>query len=332
MPSYAVSESERRTQARLSVQIPVQLQDARQKSVYTATLMDLSWGGALCQTATELPIASEQSIWLRLPWTGKETIDIEAVLLRQKALESNRYMLALRFQRLSIFNQTRLEKLLGQLQGTNEQDTQHAANPLVATLEVQIQTVGEWRGALSEIAKGQLQIASPLTLTAGQSAALQFNGVPTRAQVRLRARVLESIEMPRQRGSLERLYRITLAFEHPLKVLQQWAEWLLNQFVVVDNSTQSSVASAATGIIPARVVLTRTENSALEIGFPETLDYLMTVWGNINAFETIFQRLTFGDLGLNVEWTPEAWAELQFLQDIHDRAYGLSNARLSPWL
>lgn len=326
-------ESERRTQARLSAQVPIQLRVGGESSTRSAILIDLSWGGALCQIPTALPL-SDQPLWLQLPWTPGETIEIEATRLRQKDLENARHLLAVRFQRLSLSNQTRLEKLLGHLQASDSQGLRHQAPTLVATLEVLIQTLDEWRWALGNIAKGQLRISAPTAFTPGQSLGLQFNGVPARARLRLRARVLASDSSPLPGMRAVRSQTLTLEFEHPLDILRQWAEWLLGQ-IPPDSRAPSPPAAdqpqaTRAEAIPARIVMTQGERSALEIVFPEALDYLMIAWGDVSTFETVFRRLILGDTGTAETWTPESWEELQFLQDVHDQVYGMSESRRSP--
>ena len=331
-PRLPTPDSERRTQARLSAQVPIQVRVGGESNVRPATLIDLSWGGALCQMHTALP-PGEPQIRLQLPWTSGETIEIEATRLRQKDLENGRHLLAVRFQRLSLFNQARLEKLLGHLQTGDSQGHPHQAPPLVATLEVLIQTLDEWRWALGDIAKGQLRISAPSAFAPGQSLGLQFNGVPARARLRLRARVLSCEASPLSRMRAVRSQTLTLEFEHPQEMLRQWAGWLLGQ-IPSQGPASSPPADyqpqvARPEAIAARLVLDQGERSALEIGFPEAIDYLLTAWGDVSAFETVFRRLIFGDTGMAGTWTPEAWEELQWLQDVHDEAYGLSESRRS---
>ena len=333
MPATSSSpDSERRTQARLPVQVPIQVRYGRESSTSQATLLDLSWGGALCQTPMALPI-SDQPLWLILPWAAGETIEIETTLLRQKDLENGRHLLAVRFQRLSLLHQARLEKLLGRLQAEDVQSNPHMAPALVATLEVSIQTVDEWRWALSEIAKGRLRIRAAADFSPGQSVGLQFNGVPTRARLRLRARVLASESKAMLGIRVMHSTMLTLEFEHPLEILRQWVEWLLRQIPPEAKAssplTDLQQPTSRLAVIPAQLVLAEGERCALEIGFPEALDYLMTAWGDVGTFEVVFRRLLFGDTGASVTWTPEAWEELQLLQDVHDQAFGLSEVRRS---
>jgi hypothetical protein len=304
----------------------------RESSYSQATLLDLSWGGALCQTPMVLPI-SDKPLWLILPWAAVETIEIETTLLRQKNLENGRHLLAVRFQRLSLLNHARLEKLLGRLHADDVQSNTHMAPVLVATLEVLIQTLDEWRWALSEITKGRLRIRASVDFTPGQSVGLQFSGVPARARLRLRARVLASESKAMLGIRVMHSTMLTLEFEHPPAILRQWVEWLLRQ-IPPDAKASSPLAdlqpqTTRPAVIPAQLVLTEGDRCALEISFPEALDYLMTAWGDVSTFEMVFRQLLFGDTGTSGTWTPEAWEELQLLQDVHDQVFGLSEARRS---
>lgn len=335
MPSSIAlpKDSERRKQARLSAQAPVQLRYGRPASTHPATLLDLSWGGALCETPTPLPLPlDDQALWLLLPWEKSETIEIEAGLLRRKDLDNGRHLLAVRFRSLSLFNQTRLEKLLGQLHADRSPNSAHDAPTLVETLEVLIQTLDEWRWALNDIAKGRLRISAPVAFTPGQSIGIRFNGVPARARLRLRARILAGEPIPLHGISVVSSHQLTLEFEHPRNALRQWAEWLMGQIPAAAGASYPAdyqPQAARPKAVQARIVMNQSERSALETGFPEALDYLMTAWGDVAAFEQVFRRLIFGDIGIDGTWTPEAWEELQLLQDVHDQAYGLSEARHS---
>ncbi|MGQ9659974.1 MAG: PilZ domain-containing protein [Thermochromatium sp.] len=215
--------AERRTQARLHVQIPVRLQYSGDSGAHTLTLVDLSWGGALCESKTQLP-GTDQPVWLLLPWKSNETIQIEATLLRQKALQDGRHLLALRFMRLSLLHQRRLEKLLELMQAQNPAGEAQEALPVVETLAIPIQTRDQWHWVLGDIARGILRIQAAKPYAQGQSLAIQLDGIPARARLTLRARVIDSKSAP-----MHDLYLLTLEFEHPLDALRGWAKWLLGQ-------------------------------------------------------------------------------------------------------
>ena len=73
--------SDRRTQLRVPVQIPVSLRCREEPDARTAILEDLSWGGALCWIDVPLPV-DDRSLLLQLPWKSGETVNIETKVLR----------------------------------------------------------------------------------------------------------------------------------------------------------------------------------------------------------------------------------------------------------
>ncbi len=319
---------ERRVQARLPVQLPVQIQCEGEDQPRRAMLLDLSWGGALCQTRSALPVQQQQLVYLYLPWEENDRIQIEAQLLRKKVIGIGQYLVALRFRRLSLSNHNRLERLLGKLIHQDPLHRELKTKPLVATLEVPIRTIEDWRTALTQIAKGRLIISTPLSFMPGQSIGLRFNGVPRQARLNLRARVLHSEPRPNPDGTT--VYRLTLMFEHPDDALLNWTQWLLSQ--IPANATgplpaDSKDLSPAPEAIPAKLVTIEDTRSALELGFPEATNYLITAWGDPESFDIVFRQLIFGETGTTESWTPEAWEELQFLQTLHEQTYGVSEGR-----
>lgn len=329
----APSVSERRTQARLRAQVPIQVRCPGEAKARTVILEDLSWGGALCQAPTELPV-HDKPLRLILPWKSGETIEIEAILLRQKALDNGRHLCAMRFSRLSLLNQTRLEKLLGLMQARGSGDSASEELDLVPTLEIRIQTTDEWRSALSDIAAGRLSLTTSAYYAPGQSLGIQFNDVPIRARLRLRARVMAGESIPTHGLETADPYLLTLEFEHPLAALRGWSEWLLGQVSTLGTSgvqRDSSRTAKLAGLRQGHLLVDhRQEQSVLEVEFPEALDYLVTAWGDVDSFLVVFRQLVLGDGDHTKTWTLEAWQELQFLQDVHDLAYGVSADRLNP--
>lgn len=316
---------ERRAQARLHVQLPVQIQCYGEDHPRRAILLDLSWGGALCQTAGSVP-QTTQPLYLWLPWEGDEKIQIETCPLRQKSLGIGRYLVALRFRRLSLSDQNRLEKLLGKLLEERSASQQLETQPLVATIEVEVKNFPEWRSALSHIAAGQLLVTAASSFLPGQSIGLRFNGVPQRARLRLRARVLNCEPNPTPEGMPT--YLLTLEFEHPEEALRNWAEWLLKQVPPTAVGQQGAgQPMSAPGVVQGQVVPLEVNRSALEVGFPEATNYLVAAWGDPEAFDIVFRQLIFGESGTTETWTPEAWEELQFLQSLHEQVYGVSEGR-----
>ncbi|QIK36700.1 PilZ domain-containing protein [Caldichromatium japonicum] len=325
MPAEETQSSfERRAQARLHVQLPVQLQCKGEEQPRRAVLLDLSWGGALCQTKGMLP-TNNQLVQLWLPWEQQDRIQIEAQLLRQKPGGGGQCLVALRFRRLSLTDHNRLERLLGRIREQDAANRTLEPQPLAAMIEVMIKTFDEWRAALVNIASGRLLISTPAAFMPGQSLGLRFNGVPQRARLNLRARVLTS--EPKQNPDGTSAYLLTVEFEHLESALRNWTQWLLAQIPDEKGPLPSDYQYPPAVAIPAQIILAKDTRSALELGFPEAMNYLITAWGDAEAFDIVFRQLIFGESFTTETWTPEAWEELKFLQSLHEEAYGVSEGR-----
>lgn len=62
--------------------------------------------------------------------------------------------------------------------------------------------------------------------------------------------------------------------------------------------------------------------SVLEVSYRHVLERLVACWGNVNGFNAAFQGLVLDDRGDREGWPADAWRELVFLQQVHERAYG----------
>lgn len=60
----------------------------------------------------------------------------------------------------------------------------------------------------------------------------------------------------------------------------------------------------------------------LEVRYRHVLDRITARWGKPGEFHEFFQRLILDDRGDRQGWPADAWAELVFLQQVHDRAFG----------
>jgi hypothetical protein len=64
--------------------------------------------------------------------------------------------------------------------------------------------------------------------------------------------------------------------------------------------------------------------SVLEARFPHAIKRILVCWGDPEAFEAVFSDLIIDKRGDRTGWPFDAWAELNFLQEVHDLAYGIS--------
>ena len=67
--------------------------------------------------------------------------------------------------------------------------------------------------------------------------------------------------------------------------------------------------------------------SVLEGRFPHVIKRLLVCWGDPESFDAVFFDLIVDKRGDRTGWPLDAWGELNFLQEIHDLAYGVSRRR-----
>lgn len=233
MSDQDTTSSERRTQARLSVEIPIKVKIPGRAELVDAINEDLSWGGAGCILSTQfiLPEAvvrgAEEPLTLYFPWTGGDHIEIDATLARTHRLEDGRYRAALRFRSITPRNEARLEKLLTMLwQGKNKGDETGLVRELVLNL-----TAGdEMRRILEQVRSGELSIVSRDAYSRDESIRFVIHGegqgLPS---IGLRARVHRVRVLPSAEFGGDELYGLRLMFEHPLANIREVASLLLEQ-------------------------------------------------------------------------------------------------------
>ncbi len=202
---------------------------------------------------------------------------------------------------------------------------------------------------LNQIATGRHTVTVFDAYEANQSIRLSISGTKVAPVIRLRARVVEVQKTHSKPDDWTDLYTLTLEFEHPRKSIRAFVDLFLNSLPEtlrdydstlaapdwINSSTLVSStfanqmfaepASAGRAQPPVRTVML----SALETAYPESLNHLSIGWGDVDAFESLFRDLILGDYGDPNGWPADAWEELEFLQNVHDLAYGMSKTRRS---
>ncbi|NEV61059.1 PilZ domain-containing protein [Thiorhodococcus minor] len=330
------SVSDRRTQVRIDVQIPVRVKFPGHDEPITAINQDISWGGALLLISEPLPTHAGP-LKLTLPWKRDEQITAHAQLLRARPLQGGQYLIAVRFISLSPRSQSRLERLLKMLSASDESIEVGDTSGLVRELEVTVSDADELRHMLRQIAKGRHTVTVFDAYEPNQSISLSITGTRDLPGIRLRARVVEVRESKATGFDWTNLHTLVLEFEHPKKAIRSFAKMLIDQLPEPgDRSGREgelpdwirSVPLAK----PSRADAARRAGasgipSALERDFPEALTRLIAGWGDPEAFEIMFRDLVLGDQGQPGGWPTEAWVELELLQNVHDCAYGMSGNR-----
>ena len=103
--------SDRRTQTRIQVNIPIKVTFSRMAEPMNAVNQDISWGGVLF-VISDPPPQETGSLRIVLPWKQNEKITADAHLVRVKRLQNGSYLIAARFYSLSPRSHARLERLI----------------------------------------------------------------------------------------------------------------------------------------------------------------------------------------------------------------------------
>jgi hypothetical protein len=335
---------ERRTQARIDLNIPVELTIPGQNAPVRAGTRDLSWGGALLHLTDPLP-DDVKILVLNLPWRRGKSIRAQAQLLRVRPLDEGGYLAALRFISLSPRSQSRLERLLRMLHPSDSTTAADGKNALFRELEVTVSDTEELRQKLLQILEGRYTVTVFEAYQIGQSISLSITGTFDLPSIRLRARVSDVRQSEVKGFDWAELYTLSLEFEHPSSTIRTFVDLVLNRLSdTEDESTTFSylegapdwlrsvaTATARSSSNPDRAVASSTDEarSCLESEFPDAIARLVAGWGNVADFEMVFKSLVLSRNDLPDAWSREAWEELEMLQSVHDRAYGVSAHRRS---
>jgi hypothetical protein len=333
-----ISVNDRRTQTRIQVNIPIKVTFSRMTEAMDAINQDISWGGVLFVIA-DPPPQETGSLRIVLPWKQSEKITADAHLVRVKRLQNGNYLIAARFYSLSPRSHARLERLLKMLYGDQPESSENI-NSLVRDLEVTINDTNELRRILAQIATGRYTVTVSSAYANNQSVRLSIAGSRGLPVIRLRARVTDVEKLSSNYFDWADLYTLKLLFEHPRASIKTFVDLLLNSLPETCYDANSELLNAPDQIRSA--VFANPTNAdqaqragksgvlcALETQFPEALNHLTVGWGDVAAFESFFRDLILGDQGSPDGWPLDAWQELEFLQDIHDRAYGMSAHRVN---
>ncbi|MBK1718979.1 PilZ domain-containing protein [Thiocystis violacea] len=332
-----LTATDRRTQTRIDLRIPVKLTIPGQDEPIMAVNRDISWGGALLYIAEPLP---KQAGPLRIvfPWKRDDQITAYAQLLRARPLADGGYLIAVRFISLSPRSQSRLERLLKLLRTGDMTVESQDGGALVRELEVTVNDTEELRRMLLQIAKGRHSVTVFDAYEANQSISLAIAGTRDLPGLRLRARVVDVRKSAAKGFDWAELYTLALEFEHPRKAIKAFVNLLLDQLPDRARHSPGSLEGAPDWMRslplarPTSADLARLSGRAgglsrLESDFPEAISRLIAGWGDVDAFEIMFRDLVLGDHGQPGGWPEDAWEELELLQNIHDEAYGMSDTR-----
>ena len=147
-----------RRQLRLSIRAPVQIWDIDGQRNCSATLRNISWGGAAVR-CDEKFVEIGQRLLLLLPAVG-EPIKIEAIILRH-SISDEQHEYGLRFDSLDVDDEERLLEVLTILMEVPDTDQHRAEVRLVQRLEIEYGDAGEFRATLEDISSNGMMLTVP---------------------------------------------------------------------------------------------------------------------------------------------------------------------------
>lgn len=219
--------SDKRRQLRLSIRAPVQICDLDGRQRYTATLCNISWGGAVVCCDERIAEAG-QRLLLLVPAAG-QPIKIEAIALRHSSRDGQ-HEYGLRFDSLDVDDEERLLEVLTILMNTNDTDLRRTEVRLVQRLEVEYGDAGEFRATLEDISSNGMMLTVPNPHEIGDSIQISLSSSDTPFGLNLRARVVHQ-SLLEEHGM--DMYRVGLQFEHPSPQLRERISAVLHELAVM---------------------------------------------------------------------------------------------------
>jgi hypothetical protein len=219
---------ERRTQARVpvSTQVRVALNGGQERIVVQNR--DLSWGGASLLLPVR-PSELGQTIGVELPWGQGRYLATRAEVVRAEPVGTDHALVGVRFSKLLVRDEERLERLLGMLMEPGEAGADQVT--MAERFEVDFIDREDLQAVLGEIREGWLHIASFRPYRPDQSLLFVINGVGDLPSLQLRARVEGHGAFKADDGkpAEPRLFAIDLRFEHPAEDLRQVVDPLIRR-------------------------------------------------------------------------------------------------------
>ena len=216
-----------RRQLRLSIRAPVQICDLDGQRRSSATLCNISWGGAAVRCEERL-FEVGQRLLLLLPAAG-EPIKIEAITLRH-SISDEQHEYGLRFDSLDVDDEERLLEVLTILMEVPDTDQHRAEVRLVQRLEIEYGDAGEFRATLEDISSNGMMLTVPNPHEIGDSIQISLSSADTPFGLNLRARVVHQ-SLLNEHGM--EMYRVGLQFEHPSPQLRERIDAVLYELAIM---------------------------------------------------------------------------------------------------
>ena len=225
--STLVNGPDKRRQLRLSIRAPVQICDLDGRRKCSATVRNISWGGAVV-CCDERIAEVGQRLLLLVPAAG-QPIKIEAIVLRHSSRdEQDEY--GLRFDSLDVDDEERLLEVLTILMDTPDTGEHRTEVRLVQRLEVEYGDAGEFRATLEDISSNGMMLTVPNPHEIGDSIQISLSSSDTPFGLNLRARVVHQ-SLLEEHGM--DMYRVGLQFEHPIPQLRERISSVLYELAIM---------------------------------------------------------------------------------------------------
>jgi c-di-GMP-binding flagellar brake protein YcgR len=228
----AAAPLEKRTQPRVSTNLPVKVMWEGDAAPVNARLENISWGGASIHVE-QVKLDDGDTVQIMLPDTSGGSISIEAKVLRTWELPDGKaHGVAARFSRLSTRDEAELENILEHLVQSGDGDGQRQHGRLTPQLNLQFDGMHEFEATLNDISAGGLGVTVPDPLQIGQSLQAVISTLDGSFSLKLRARVVR--QDSRKFGNVE-FYNAGLKFEHPSEELYELTRDLVRSMATLQD-------------------------------------------------------------------------------------------------
>jgi c-di-GMP-binding flagellar brake protein YcgR len=236
--------NDKRRQLRISVTAPVQLSDPANDWLLSATIQNISWGGAAVR-CKEFSGKLEQRVCLHLPAGRNQKIAILATILRIEEAHGEP-IYGLRFDSLAPEDEERLQQVLKILMSSPQHGERRAEARLVQRLEIEYGDAGEFSATLEDISASGLMLTVPEPLEINQSLLVSLSSADTPFNLSLRARVMHQTKVGNEDFEM---YRVGVQFEHPDAQLKQRVSAVLEQLAALPGA--ASFTAQGSGVYPS---------------------------------------------------------------------------------
>lgn len=218
---------ERRTQTRVPVRTEVRVALSGMADKVVVQNRDLSWGGASLLLPVR-PSEVGETLGLEFPWAQGRYFNVRAQVVRAEPVGADQALVGVRFSKLLVRDEERLERLLSMLMDPRGLDSGRVS--MAERLEIDFIDRDDMCAVLREVRGGHLHTASFRPYREDQSLLIVFSGLGDLPSLQLRARVERSAALSLGGEAADPgIYTIDLRFEHPSDDLRRAVDPLISR-------------------------------------------------------------------------------------------------------